>query len=72
VSRRPAKQPQFDREDLRELARCYARAAVDQMILETTTAEPIADENSAQEARNDRDRKNAAAVRRRSAAHTPE
>ena len=27
-----AKQPEFDRELIRELARCYARAAVDAML----------------------------------------
>jgi hypothetical protein len=32
MPRPPAKQPQFDREALRELARCFARAAVDELI----------------------------------------
>jgi hypothetical protein len=37
-SRRPAKQPAFDRELIRELARCYARAAVDAMLDEKKKA----------------------------------
>jgi hypothetical protein len=31
-SQQPAAMPQFDRETIRELARCYARAAVDELI----------------------------------------
>jgi hypothetical protein len=30
----PATQPKFDREVIRELARCFARAAVDELIAE--------------------------------------
>lgn len=32
MSPRPTKQSEFDRELIRELARCYARAAIDAMI----------------------------------------
>ena len=31
----PAEAPQFNRETIRELARCYARAAVDELIKST-------------------------------------
>lgn len=31
-SPQPAEAPQFDRQTVRELARCYARAAVDELI----------------------------------------
>lgn len=34
-SHQPAEAPQFDRETIRELARCYARAAVDELIKST-------------------------------------
>jgi hypothetical protein len=42
-----AKQPEFDRELIRELARCYARAAVDAMLdenEEVTTTKANKDE----------------------------
>ena len=35
---KPAPAPKFDREALRDLARCYARAAVDSMIQESAPA----------------------------------
>jgi hypothetical protein len=47
-SRRSAKPPAFDRELIRELARCYARAAVDAMLdesKEVTTARANTDES---------------------------